>query len=102
MQVSEREFRFCYMDELCKRIEQKMCPPRIIYFAECEDSTNRLFSCKVKLEGVTLMAKTDSEVFFNILASIECNCCVLLQLQKSPYQTVVMPWFGLLNYCIDE
>lgn len=56
--------------DLCGRIEQNTCPPRIVYSAECESGTSRRFSCTVKLDGATTM-ETGEEVFFNISAKVQ-------------------------------
>ena len=62
------QFNTMNRKDLITMIEQKMCPPGIVYMAECESGTSRRFSCKVTIEGATTMG---AEVFFNISAEVQ-------------------------------
>ena len=58
--------------DLFARLEQKTCPPRLLFTAESDGGGSKKFSCRVTIRGA-VTAETRDEVFFNVRAKMPVN-----------------------------
>lgn len=81
-QVSLSEVQFHNMEssdliDLAKKVEQKTCPPRILFTVDCDEGASKKFSCKVTITGATVSG-TQEEVFFTV------SCRASQSVRQSP------------------